>query len=150
MIRSRSKIWPRSTPLAALILFLAVCGCGPSGPRVGRVSGTVYCGNDPLPSDDQYTWTVVFVSQDGSQYLGLVGRDGTYAVDVPAGEARIAVAGSPRAGIYYVDGKTQPPLDPAHQNLRKRLERFKDSARSGLTYTVTRGAQSHNVKLNQP
>jgi hypothetical protein len=149
MIRCRGRKWPGSTSLAVLIIFLANCGCGPSGPRVGRMSGTVYCGNDLLPSDDQYTWTVVFVSQDGSQYLGLVGRNGKYAVDVPAGEARIAVAGTPRAGMYFVGGGTKPPLDAAHLDLQRRLERYRDATRSGLTYTVVQGAQSHDVKLDQ-
>ena len=142
----RNTIW-------SLLVIAAAGGCTSSEGRVGHVSGTIALGDELLKSDDRLTWSVTFISSEkDAQTGGLVGRDGKYSVEnVPAGPARIVVAGMPQMGIAF-DKKTgsRPKLDADQQQVLKQLERFKDPERSGLHYAVTEGRQTHNIRLELP
>jgi hypothetical protein len=146
------NVWPNGPARVVLLLaLLAATGCQPAGPVVGQVSGTVRLKGEVLKSDDAVTLTVLFIARDTTQLTALVGRDGQYtADDVPPGPVKIAVIGLPRVpqGLY-APGTKPPPLDQTHQSLLKRLERYQDPDKSGLTYSVVKGNQSYDIRLGE-
>jgi hypothetical protein len=131
------------------LLFLAPAGCNNTGPEVGQVSGMVRYKNEALPSGT-ITWTVLFVSQDGEETTGLVGKGGEYTVDrVPTGTAKIGVVGMPRVPPGLVGPRERPPaLDEADRRRLSSLKKFSDPNKSGLTYTVNKGKQSKDIELD--
>ena len=132
--------------VSVLFLMTVTQGCT-SSPTTAQVSGTVYDGAEPLKSDRQYTWTVVFGGPNGVQAGGPVGKDGTYSVaDVPIGPVQIAIVGSVGGGMFG-PGEKPPPPAAAQLAQAKRLERCKDPSKSGLTLTVARGTQQHDIRL---
>ena len=139
-LRSTIQTWSRSGRGALLVLALVVlAGCGR---ETGTVSGVVKYRGKPLPggtisllSDDQHTVAT-----------SPVHADGTYSIaTIPVGEVKIAVvtsAPSPKhMAMPGMDGSTQEgkyvPIPV----------RYHDSTKSGLTYSVTRGAQTYDVNL---
>ena len=145
MARPGGATCARAVPVAVLLLVLSACGRNSSAP-VGQVKGTVSHGGEPLKSDDEYTWSVIFVGQDGSQVGGAIGRDGSYSVkDVAPGPARISIVGNPRAAFLTPD-KRQSLVKSLRERVAS-LERYKDADRSGLTFTVNPGMQHHDIAI---
>lgn len=153
MAHSESNRRRNMVALAVLVVFLGVSVLVAAGWNSGspgeQVSGTVYEGAEPLRSDKHYTWTVVFVGPNGSQAGGPIGQDGSYTVrNVPAGPVQIAIVGSRVAGMVTPGEKPQP-TDAAQLARARRLDHCKDPAKSGLTFTVARGKQQHDIRLPQ-
>jgi len=138
----------RSLLAGVLVAFVAVVGCGPSGPS-DVVTGKVSLNGQPV------TGTVVFVAADGKTVEGVAGPDGNYMIsNPPKGEVSIIVKAMPGMGgpgpampkdMTGKDamGKTAggmgqavaPPGKYASQN-------------NGLSkFTVTGGKQTHNIDL---
>jgi hypothetical protein len=142
MTRPWESMWQKRCLRVILpFLFLIATGCASAAPGVGQVTGTVRYKDHLLKSDDMVTWTVVFVSQDGTRSTDTVGRSGKYSVhNVRAGPVKIAVIGAQRVPSGLIaPGESPPRLDEAHRSLLKRLERFKNPDKSGLTYNVVEG-----------
>jgi hypothetical protein len=138
-----------SRRLLFLMLILPVVGCSDSNRGVAEVSGALRYKGQPLKSG-AITWTVIFVSEDGQTIADVVGKDGRYTVNnLPAGAAKIAVAGFPSVPPGLVGGNEPPPvLDNANYGLLSSLKRFGDPDKSGLTCTVTTGKQGHDIELD--
>jgi hypothetical protein len=118
-----------------LVLFAAaipnLTGCGPGK---GDVSGTVMYQQKPVAGG-----TVTFYDEANGVASDTIKEDGTYTVrNVGTGTAKIAVV-APMA-------ISMPGL-----NAPKPIEiptKYADREKSGLTYQVTRGSQTHNITLD--
>ena len=101
---------PRRHARTSLVLLaLGAAGCTGTGPGVGQVSGNVRYKGEFL-SSGPITWTVLFVSPDGNEVAGLVGKDGNYSANnVPAGLVKIAVVGEPRVPPGFIAPGERPP-----------------------------------------
>jgi hypothetical protein len=149
MSRLWKNVWQNWLVRGALLLGLLTAGWWYfSGPSVGKVSGIVRFKDEVLKSDDAVTWTVHFVTEDGTRFTGLVDRYGQYTVrDVLPGPVKIVITGDPAMppGLY-APGKAPPP-DRALENRLRRLQRYNDPDKSRLTYTVAKGSQPHDITL---
>ena len=83
MDRFRSLPRPGRAALLALLLGASAASCGWGQ---GEVRGTVRYNGKPLPFG-----TIQFLGSDGVPRAGAIGPDGTFAVRLPAGEARVIV-----------------------------------------------------------
>jgi hypothetical protein len=120
---------------------------------MGVVSGRVLFDGRPLPGGK-----VLFrLAQSGDVREGIIDENGGYTVDCPAGEAQIGVDNS----------MLQKPVAPGPQRMRGAGVRpgsgekpnefkgryvsipskFKNPVTSGLTYTVEKGGQTHDIPL---
>jgi hypothetical protein len=133
-------------------LALLLAGCS----STGTVSGTVSYKGKPVPAG-----SVLFVPAHGPAVTAVI-DDGKYTAEkVAAGPAKIAVTSfSLEAPAGFVQ-HMQPPKDaPIPPEARKALEAgaqikkgikvpedYADPDKSGLTYTVTGGAQTHDIDL---
>src|SRR5260370_22275891 len=86
MNRFRWWIGLRSVRMALLAVLLgaSISGCGWGR---GEVSGTVRYNGRPLPFG-----TIQFLGPDGVPCSGKIQPDGTFSVEVPAGEAKVIVS----------------------------------------------------------
>ena len=136
--------------LLVATLGLVVVGCETQKPSV---SGTVRFQGQPLPSG-----TVHFHGADGRVEHSLISADGTYTVtNAPIGIVRITVqshgAAPPKMPSSGGKAPTPPPeIAPRTEDRRDTKyvpipPRYKDPEKSGLTYTVSAGAQTHNIEL---
>jgi len=131
-----------------LLLALAATGCTGSCSGLGTVAGVVRYKGRQLKSGE-ITWTVVFVSPDGRQAMGVVGADGKYIADqVPTGPVKIAVVGAPRVAAAVPDPGSPPPRYGADGYLLSLLKQYQDPDRSGLTYSVRKGKEGRDIDLN--
>lgn len=143
----RAKRSVGRTTVAFMILGLA--GCSSSCTGVGDVSGTVRHNGQVLKSDS-IAWTVYFTSLDGGRRaMADVGPDGSYSAGgVPTGPVKIAVVGIPRGALGMPDPKHPPArLDAANKKLLDSLALYKDPDRSGLSLSVRKGQQNHDIEL---
>ena len=126
--------------VALLLAFVA--GCSRSAPT-GDVSGVVRFDGNPLPSG-----TVAFVGEDGRSKSAMIQGDGTYHISkAPAGPVKITVQTFPPSpGVVPPD---TPPASVKQASLRyvQIPEHYSDHTRSGLTYTVEPGTQTHDIDL---
>jgi hypothetical protein len=145
---------PLGTVLTILALSL-VPGCG-SG--VGDVSGKVYYKGKIVTSG-----FVTMIGRDGIPKNSEIAEDGSYQIaSVPIGEVKIAVS-SPPLDPTKAKGK-QPPRRPGDEGRKanpgpeatetqKKTWReidiiYTDVTKNNLRYTVTSGANSHDIKLD--
>jgi hypothetical protein len=83
----------------------------------GTVEGKVTDNGKPLAKGN-----VTLVDKDGKKFTGAIAPDGTYSVDkVPPGEYKVGIDGGPA--------------------------KFADPEKSGLTLTVKKGKQTHDIPL---
>jgi len=116
---------------AALILGATGCGGDSTGPIV---KGTVKYKGAPLPGG-----AVTLVSAtDATQRTGSINEeDGRYAaVNCPVGDVKISIDGPTPSSAG--PPKAPPVTIPA---------KYKDPKTSGLTYTVVKGEQTHDIDL---
>ncbi len=149
-------------PAAAFLLLAPVAGCSSHG----TVSGKITYQGEPLRGG-----TVVFTSGGGKVTRSAeVGPDGSYIVaDVPTGEARITVDTRFAQPPPWMESGRGPPrpmqpppdvqLPPGAENntiykpkprsayAQKIPEEFGDPDKSGLSYAVTAGPQTHDLDL---
>jgi len=134
------------------LAVLVLAGCGPG---TGSISGKVTYKDKALPGG-----TVTFFTSDQRVKTAIIGTDGSYTIDkVAAGPAKISVSppvplpkmpkgmtmdpakmggAPPDAGAAAPSADVQPVSLP---------ERYQDPEKSGLTFTVTKGKQNHNIEL---
>ena len=130
---SRHALW--ISVLSTLLAF----GCGTR--PMGDVSGRVTFRGEPLALG-----TITFINSDGSAAQGNV-EDGSYRVaKVPVGLAKITVFAHPSPVPPQMLDRVQTP--PAFRRKFVPIpERYQSVDHSGLTYTVVRGKQTHDVPL---
>ncbi len=125
--------------LSLLVLLLSSCGGRPTG----DVSGKISYNNRPLSLG-----TVAMIAEDGTVASGMI-SDGQYKVEgVPIGPATIIIH------VYPPSPMMHPPTGPeAGAKPKPRLifvpipDRYSDASSSGLTYTVAKGQQTHDLAL---
>lgn len=137
----------------ALGLSLATIGCGRS---TGTISGKVYYKNAPLKGGN-----VTFLTKDKKiSKLAEIKEDGSYDIErMPAGEAFIMVDTSalkPSQGMHMnaPPKGVEPPPGYESPNVKEDAKRYvpippqyADPDKSGLTYTITGGKQTHDINL---
>lgn len=138
----------RGLGLCVLTLPLLVLATGCSDGSAGSISGKVVYQNKPLQGGK-----LTFAHDKGTFYA-TIAEDGTYEVDkVPVGEVRIAVSSGGRsvAPPRPIRGKMSPQLEkklttkPAGNIAVP--DRYRDPEKSGLTYEVHYGKQTHDIDL---
>jgi len=149
---------------AGLLLFfcLIVAGCGPDYKARGKVKGKVKFFDKTLTCG-----TVAFAAKDGRIGSGNIDFDGNYEVnDAPIGDVIITVT-VPVASMGPMGGKGPPKPPPGVPEMKgpggsgntpapsidpkKIVEipgKYSKAETSGLTYTVVKGEQTHNITLS--
>jgi hypothetical protein len=129
-------------------------GCGPG---VAEVSGKVYYKGKIITSGQ-----VTMIGNDGIPKYSEIAEDGSYQIPgVSAGEVKIAVSspaldaskGRPLPKRPGDDGrKTDDPGANATENQKKTWREipivYSDITKSNLKHTVTRGANTYDIKLD--
>jgi len=151
-----------SSGFSVVLVVLCCIGCGP--PERAIVKGKVTIGDTPLT-----TGNVTFTGKDNLQSSATIQNDGTYELmDAPLGEARITVMVPtlPPGGLEMMRRMKNNPgvkesesVDPNDSSKKIGImggipdnyvpipQKYQDLNQSGLTYTVTRGTQTHDIKL---
>lgn len=118
------------TTVACLFLVSLVAGCGPKGPEMGQVSGTVTYKGKTLP-----TGTIVFIPEKEGSLMAIadIQADGTYVArteqfgpGVPLGKHRVMIS----AFIDHGPEKSAEAILP---------EKYSSDRKSGLTADVEPG-----------
>jgi hypothetical protein len=136
--------------LLSLILFV---GCGSRQPKStdhAEVTGKVYFKGKPLAGG-----RVSFVAvKGGFAASGNIEEDGDYKVSAPVGEVQISVDNTmfaPRkGGVAEKPILKKPGAEESHQLKGKYVplpRKFEKADESGLKYTVTKGSQTYDIKL---
>jgi len=136
-----------------LLFLILLVGCGPKKAKStehGEVTGTVTFKGKPLPGG-QITYVAV---PSGFASSGTIEEDGSYKVTAPVGENQISVNNrmfAPRKGAAVEKPVLKKPnSEEAHQAKGKYVplpSKYENPSESGLTYTVQKGSQTHDVKL---
>ena len=135
---------PRWLRPAGFFLLLLAVGCG-GGAKTANVSGKVSYNGKAIASGQ-----VTFEGEGGRTGTGPI-ADGKYTIpDAPVGPVRIGVV-SIKRGPKAVNpmeagsGTPAPPAPPAKPVPVP--ERFGTPAKSGLSYTVATGSQTHDIDI---
>jgi hypothetical protein len=131
------RAWP------VLVACLALCGCG--GSYDSTVTGMVSLDGAPLPRG-----TVKFLpDQSGPAAYGVIAADGKYSVTtgreagLPAGAYTVTVVAN-EPSVPNTNSSLPPapgkPLAPPW---------YRESATSGLKYTIESGSNEINIELNK-
>ena len=134
------------TRVAALVLLIAVAGCG-GGPRLVKVSGRVTYHGQPVPST-----RVTFVPDDGGRpSRGLTDDTGQFTLKFTRTEMG-ALRGAHAVFLRYEVGndeelKKTPPK--ASEDLKDVISRYGDPQTSNLHYQITKNGQFIEIKLDQ-
>jgi hypothetical protein len=130
--------------LAVLALLLIVGGCSGSG----KVSGKVTYKGEALGSG------VVTFRTDKATATSPIDADGNYRIlKAPPGKVQITVETIAPAGGVSKDGKIQGSTFEVSGGSEKPGKyvaippKYADPAQSGLTYEVTPGSQTYDIKL---
>jgi len=151
--------------LLVLVTLSAAVGCGGGG--TGKITGKVTYNGNPLKGGE--VWYINEAKQQTQS--GQIGEDGSYTVDrVPAGECKVVVktkqllqqasagGGSGGKGPPPGKGKEAPKISneagyekPSGEDAKRKFvaipTRYEDAATTPLTYTVRRGSQENDLKL---
>jgi hypothetical protein len=117
----------------AMLMVLLTVGCG--RPPMAEVSGVVTYNGEPL-----HVGSIVFMNDSApNRYqiaTGTIQGGGRYHLtEVACGDVRISVT-------------TPPPIGPVRGTVIPK--HYADLDKSGLTYTVTSGSQTFDIKLSGP
>jgi hypothetical protein len=133
-------------PILLLALPLAT-GCGGQGKAT--VSGKVTYQGKSLPSG-----FVTFVPENGVALHADIQGDGSYRMDnVPVGTVKISVQPKTAQDTLQSSPMPQNPMDygkakaPMTESGTPIPPQYADPSQSGLTYTVTKGSQQHDIDL---
>jgi hypothetical protein len=133
--------------LLLLGLAFLLAGCGPGGiryPETGAtLEGTVTYGKDAVGA------ALVVAKNDSGTATGFVEKDGRYRLqNVPLGEVQIAVntaAGKGQAmGAMMAQSQGKAKGAPRIVDVP---DKFADPAKSGLTTTISKGANTFNIVI---
>jgi hypothetical protein len=153
--------------LGGLALVLLLIGGGCSGqPERANVKGKVTIGDKPLTAG-----SVMFYGKDGLSGSAAISKDGNYDLgDAPLGEVKVTVSvpKPPPGGMEAMHrmknnpgAKNTESVDPNDPSKRIGImgdiptdyvaipEKYSKPETSGLTYTVQRGDQTHDIKLTE-
>jgi hypothetical protein len=133
-----------------LLAALAAVGC-PGGGR-GTITGKVKVNSVALKGG-----RVTYLAANGQSRIAEIEEDGSYtAVDVPAGPAKIGVETeyllqqSKLPNYMPADAQGGPKLTNPEEAKRKYVKipgTYTNPEESGLTWTVKRGNQEHDIEL---
>ena len=133
----------------ALAVAMGVVGCGAGK---GTISGKVTYKGTALKGG-----RVGFLASNQQNFVGDIGEDGTYIVsNVPSGPAKVSVQTSymrdtARTAKHYKVPEGAPPGLGGGPDLSKRYvpipENYEEPDKSGLTWDVKRGDQTHDIDL---
>src|SRR4051812_20209294 len=133
----------RLVPPALLALALAGCGA-----PTGDISGKVTLNGKPLPGG-----FVAFLSSgdNPAAVSGVIQPDGTYSVSrVPVGAVAITIQGvrgpAQGAGPMLPGAKSAPPPEVGKGDPVFVPYKYGNAETSGLTYTVEKGTQTHDIE----
>ena len=142
----------------SLGLLILLTGCGKRNPHAvehAEVSGKVLFAGKPLPGG-----RITFRAANGTFAASeVIDENGNYKISAPVGDVKIAVdntmlrmkgkGGGPPKGMKAPRPpgaeKEAKPITGRYVNIPSQ---FMDPDASGLTYTVTGGAQTHDVELS--
>lgn len=120
---------PQVGPTVAVILFLSTilgCGGGPKGPPGAvRVSGTVTCGGQPVPSG-----TLIFQPVSGGSITARFTSAGTFTTMLVPGDYSVVVNAKDGVDTMDENGKFVPAKSLV-------AEKYASGKTSGLSVTVT-------------
>jgi hypothetical protein len=154
-VGERAARWACWGSLLFCLLVLALgCSRTPRSAEHAEVSGKVLYKGQPLPGG-----RVTFVSAQGTfASTGNIDEKGDYTIKAPVGEVKISVdnrmlsalgakAGAlPRgAGRRPQEGGGEP--NPVKGTYKPIPTKYYTPDTSGLTYTVQKGPQTHNIEL---
>ncbi len=139
-----------------LLILLAGCGKARRGEEQGEVSGKVLFQGKPLPGG-----RVSFVAANGGYANSeIIDENGNYKIKAPVGDVKISVdnsmlerkrfsGGGPPKGMH----RPRPPGAEAEEKPIKGQwvkipNEYRDPSTSGLSYTVKKGAQTHDIELS--
>jgi hypothetical protein len=149
-----SRYFPRAFGGLLLLSLLALSvGCGPNYRARGTVKGKV-----SFAGKDLTTGSVVFHGKDNLTGSATIGADGSYVMnDAPLGDVKITVSVPklPAGGMRHLKGAPVGPVMPGESPEAKKMpthvvpipEKYAKVETSGLTYTVKRGEQTHDLPL---
>jgi hypothetical protein len=149
------RLSPRGGPgwwLGALALAVALAALGCGGGGKATISGKVTYKGATLKAG-----RVTYAGSDKRSLTSDIGEDGTYTVaGVASGPAKISVQTSYMKNIRGKSYKVPPDAPPGYSGgidpaLRAKYvlipENYEDPEKSGLTFDVKGGTQSHDIEL---
>jgi hypothetical protein len=127
--------------LACVVLLFIVLGCGPGR---GDLTGTVSYQGKALK-----VGSVSVLGSDGIPKTDSIRDDGTFLVrDIPAGTIKIAVnSRDPAKSQPKTRKKGAPPPKADRTGWFPIPEKYSDFAKSELSLTLNRGANSWDIEL---
>lgn len=138
-----------SVATVVFLVLVLMAGCG--NPK-GSVSGKVLYQDKPLTGG-----YVTFIQEKGPSLSAKIQSDGQYRIDkVPLGEVKITVQPESATGAAQGYSEKQPRLPKSPGDMEKMLrpqtqirfpQQYSDPEKTGLTYTVTKGSQEHDIVL---
>lgn len=154
--------------LVTLGLLVLLVGCGPNYKARATVKGKVTFGGKALT-----VGSIMFHGKNNLTGGATIDKDGNYVMnDAPIGDVTITVTvpKQPQGGIARMkigpgagpggkDGKDSKSVDPTDSsktisimsamptNVVAIPEKFGEVATSGLTYTVVKGEQTHDIVM---
>jgi len=154
------RVWTNAFSMLLLAtLCFASAGCGGASKGKAVVKGQVTIGGKPL-----YTGSVVFHTSDGRTGGAAIDQHGNYNMgDAPIGDVKVTVTASKTLGKPGArpstknptgemkdpnkpsEGSNEPPVDPS--KIVPIPDKYGDPEKSGLTYKVEKGEQTHNIDL---
>jgi hypothetical protein len=124
--------------LLTTFFLISAAGCGPSGPPMGTVSGTLSIAGGP-PTE---ATRVTFVNNSIGQGAGATVRDdGGYSLEAPLPLAEYKVF------VSKVLGDTGGPVSTAKEMLMSVPKEFRSEETTPLEYEVKEGANEINIEI---
>jgi hypothetical protein len=131
-----------------LLLMVSMCGIAllatGCGEPAGTVSGTLTIEGKPLNCG-----YIIFQASEGSVESTEIQPDGTYSIEgLPLGSAKISI-NVPAPPLPGPDGVSADTPEAFEADPVSIPERYGAVETSGLTYEVTKGAQTHDINLEE-
>ena len=145
-----------------LLTLTAGCGRNPRSVEHADVSGKVSFQGKPLPGG-----RIAFVTvKGGFPSSATINEDGTYKISAPIGDVQIGVdngmlrpmgggkgpgkGGGPPKGMSHPKppGANEAKEEPVKGRFVNIPSEYADPGRSGLTFTVKPGSQTHDIELS--
>lgn len=139
MASPRNKLFAASGRLLLIGAAVAASGCGPSGPPMGVVSGTVVVDGEPAADGSITLWPTDGVSSTAG---GAV-KEGRYSFEAPVGEAKVEIHVSKQVGEKRLYNTPDSPVAPVYADVLPP----KYNTQTELLYVVEQGRQEKNFDL---
>lgn len=139
------------TGLLVVLMLGATVGCTGGGQQTAKVSGKVYAGDRVVTAGD-----IRFHGSKGGMGTGKIQGDGSYTVtDAPVGQCKITVhpapamprASAPPPGVTPITTASSEGVPPNPAKSPPIPDRYQKSESTDLTFTVTSGSNTHDVKM---